>query len=144
MKMNRNTDRGFVLALLAALVVTIGCGRSGLERSIVTGNVTIDGRPIEMGEIRFIPIKGTKAPMWSAEIIKGQYSAHGRGGVPVGTHRVEFFAYVMKNAGGLDGLEVPQTQQILPPKFNVQSTHEITIEPGSGKIAKDFNLKTSR
>ena len=132
--------RGLVAGLVLAFAAAAGCGRGGPERSVVTGMVAIDGRPIEMGEIRFIPIKGTNTPMWSAEIIDGRYRAFGKGGVPAGTHRIEFYAYVREDVDGADGLEICRIRQLLPAQFNVQSSYEITIEPGAPKVTKDFNL----
>ena len=59
-----------------------GCGgQEGSERVVVSGTVTYRGEPLDDGEIRFLPIKGTKAPMSGAKIIDGQYAVEARGGV---------------------------------------------------------------
>ena len=150
----RSDFKGFGLAVplslmaVACLALAVaGCGPSGPERVVVSGKVTYRGVPLKTGEIRFIPIKGTEGPMWGALIADGQYTADGKGGVPVGTHRVEILATSVREMGeggrGFDGPPKPgmnRTPRKLPAKYNRQSTLEITIEPGSGSIVKDFAL----
>ena len=125
-----------------------GCGSDGPQRMPVVGKVTYRGEPVKMGEIRFLPIKDTKTPMWGASIVDGQFVADGKGGVPVGTHRVEILGWRAKPGAsrsatnlppGLNSRKTPQ-QQYLPAKYNSQSELEISIEPGSGKVVRDFAL----
>ena len=136
---------------LACIVcaVVIGCGRGKLERVVVSGRVTYQGQPVTKGKIRFIPIKDTKTPMWGAFIHNGRYEAGGKGGVPVGTHRVEIVAWRTesdvaettnpptpdRSLGG-----APMGQQYVPEKYNAKTELEITIPPGSGKVVRDFDL----
>lgn len=44
------------------------------------------------GFVRFVPIGDTHGPATSARIFDGKYRADNRGGVPLGTHRVEIIA----------------------------------------------------
>ena len=136
-------------AVACLALVVVGCGPSGSERAVVSGKVTFHGVPLKSGEIRFIPIKGTEGPMWGALIADGQYTADGKGGVPVGTHRIEILATSTKGPSeggrGLDGpprpgMNAASRKPYIPAKYNRQSTLEITIEPGSGGIVKDFAL----
>ena len=133
-----------VLSVLA--LVALGCGGGDIERCVVTGAVTLDDAPVQNGEIHFVPINNTKGPIWAAYITNGQYSAAGKGGVPVGEHRVEIDAwrevkvdYGEDKAGDLgDGIE---RISIIPIQYRgKQSTLRLKIEPGSGKIEKDFHL----
>jgi hypothetical protein len=131
-----------------AAVVAGGCGRGGPERALVCGKITYRGEPVTKGEIRFIPIQGTETPMWAANVVDGQYEAYGKGGVPVGTHRIEVFGWrpKLQKAQTTTGLPLGLTtgkhprEQYLPAKYNSQSQLEITIAPGSGKIIRDFAL----
>ena len=126
-----------------------GCGRDGPERAVVTGKVTYCGEPVKKGIIRFKPTKGTKTPPWGANIIDGRYEAFGKGGVPVGTHKVEIMAWrdaQPKSAQAAnDSMDVAggaiSGKQYLPPKYNTRTELEITIEPGSGEVARDFILE---
>lgn len=125
-----------------------GCGEDGPERTIVSGTVTFNGHPIEMGLIRFVPARQTAAPVSGAEIRNGCYSVTKWGGVPVGTHRIEVIAHRARHQKG--GAEPPSPvlnasggqpmEQYIPEKYNIETTLEITIPSGSGKIVKDFDL----
>ncbi len=127
---------------VVAVAIIGGCGPGGIERAVLSGTVTYQGQPVKKGVIRFIPIKGTKGPSWGAHIIDGRYKAAGKGGVPVGTHKVEILAYRPKAAAPPPGRE-PDTippEQYIPDKYNAKSVLEITIPPGSGKVVENFDL----
>ena len=136
---------------ICAVIVAItgGCGPSGPERAVLSGAVTYQGQPVKEGVIRFIPIKGTEGPSWGAHIIDGQYKAAGKGGVPVGTHKVEILAYRTKPQparstgppqSGFE-LDAPAPrEQYVSEKYNTKTELEITIPPGSGKVVKNFDL----
>jgi hypothetical protein len=95
--MTRSFFNGLLgLVCVVVVAMTGGCGPSGLERAVLSGTVTYQGQPVKEGLIRFIPIKGTEGPSWGAHIIDGRYKAAGKGGVPVGTHKVEILAYRTK------------------------------------------------
>jgi hypothetical protein len=139
----------YPIAIVVLLIAFAGCGDGGPERVVVAGRVTLNGAPVDNGFIRFFPIKGTAGPMWGAQITDGEYRADGKGGVPVGTHRVEIEAFrKVKNAQPAAdvfedfGGEGPATleEQVIPAHYNSQSTLEITVETGQGEIRKDFEL----
>ena len=132
--------------LMTALLV--GCGENdGLERVVVSGAVTYQGKPIPVGMIRFVPPPTSAAPASGSQIIDGRYSANIRGGVPVGTYKVNIEAYstAPNNTSTPSqptppGLPAVVNKQYLPAKYNANTTLEITIQPGSGEITKDFDL----
>lgn len=137
------------VAVGCLVLIVAGCEHSGPERVAVSGKVTYRGEPVKSGEIRFIPIQETGGPTWGALIVDGQYVADGKGGVPVGVHRVEICAPGAKGTAGRGrtfgapsshDAETVSQKQYLPAKYNTQSTLEITVEPGSSRIVKDFAL----
>ena len=79
---------GLILIFAVCLPVIVGCGPSSGKR-VISGAVTYDGQPVEFGQVRFVPIEGTKGPLYAAPIADGQYRMESRGGVPAGTYRVE-------------------------------------------------------
>jgi hypothetical protein len=133
---------------LLMLLLLAGCSRSGeLKMSTVSGNVTYRGKPIQEGEIRFIPTGDTKGPTSAGSILDGRYEVTARGGVPVGTHRVEVRAFRVKSSpkptqdlpgmapgGGLK-------EQYLPKQYNERSDLKATIDSGRSKVTRDFDLK---
>ena len=135
-----------LFACMALVVILVGCGGGRLERCVVTGAVTYCGEPIKSGQIRFVPTKENHGPMWGAHIIDGKYLADGKGGVPVGSYHVEILAYRVpeRYANLAENARPPggdmATEQYLPAKFNADTTLEFVVDPGSGRIKKDFNL----
>jgi hypothetical protein len=134
-----------LMELTLAAAFLGGCSRStGPEMVVVRGTVTYQGKPIEDGEICFVPLGDTKGPTSSASIRNGHYEVLARGGVPVGTHRVEFSAFrIIPNPapdtrGAAPG--EPPKEQCLPEKYNARSELKVTIEPGQRKMTRDFNL----
>ena len=131
-----------LLLLTMSMTFICGCGPSGPKRVVVSGTVTYLGKPIERGTIRFVPTGETRGPATAATISQGKYEVSAKGGVLVGTHKVEITAIATDNAPrgqDPDSMEV-SGMQYLPQKYNRQSTLTVTVEPGgSGK--HNFDLK---
>lgn len=111
-----------------------GCGSSPLV--MVSGTVSYDGTPIDLGSIRFDPADG-KGPSAEAKIEAGKYNVD----VAPGKKKV-FITGLKQNGfttpGGPDGPKIPAYEEIVPAKYNTASdlTHEIT----GGATGVDFNL----
>lgn len=137
-----------VWGLMAILLAGCG-GRNGPERVVVSGVVTYNGKPIPEGAIRFVPSQDSPVPTSGASILNGRYMVDGKGGVPVGAHRIQIEAFRMVPAPARPGLqgsphrptEVPQ--QYLPDRYNAKTQLEITIPSGSRAVTKDFDLTDS-
>lgn len=89
---------GMALAFTVALVSAVSCRPvDRLGFTPVEGRVTLDGKPIEVGEVRFVPDegKGNKGPMSSSPLNKdGRYSLRGPG-VRVGAIPGAHVAYLV-------------------------------------------------
>jgi hypothetical protein len=134
------------LSSLTLLAVLCGCSKSGLEKVIVSGDITYLGEPIKNGEIYFYPTGDTKGPVSGASVKDGHYKAVGKGGVPLGTHRVVIRGFraatntSIAAAAAKAGLEGGIREQYLPAKFNDKSTLEVTISDDSESSSVDFTL----
>lgn len=129
-------------ALLMLLISLSGCGyKSGLERVHVSGQASYLGKPIEVGQIRFVPIEPTRAPITIESIRDGRYETETSGGVPIGNFRVELRMYdpVEYRTAPRSPMS-PAIKQLLPNKYNRDSELTITIDSGSGSMEKDFLL----
>lgn len=135
----------------AAIVLVLlgGCRRAdGPERVIVCGTVTYNGVPVSEGDIRFMPVASSQVPMAGAEIKNGNYKVDGRGGVPVGTHKIEIEAVRVDKSRLKPGDPMPPSakakgvpyEQYVPRRYNLESNLRITIEPGSREVTKNFEL----
>lgn len=133
-----------LMTLLVSTVIAVGCGSEGkdeIERVVVKGKVTREGKPISKGTITFFPTKGTNGPVSGAPINNGEYTVDTKGGVPVGTHIVQF--HQVEATPEVAGRPIPQAENnVLPPKFNEQSKLEFTVgaENATDGIVKDFDL----
>lgn len=137
---------GFTLMGLP-LVCCIGCGSRGTERAIVSGTVTLGGKPLAQAEIRFVPIEGTQAPISGAAIVDGRYKVRAKGGVPVGTHKVVIEAFrplpgVRAHEADDDNplANLGPKEQYVPARYNQQSELRLVIPPGSSLLVRDFEL----
>jgi hypothetical protein len=138
----------FAILLACAAILIAGCSRnSGPERIVVSGDVTYNGKPVADGMVYFVPPTTSSLPASGAAILDGKYNADGNGGVPVGTHKVRIEAYRYLAPAAAPGAAAPPTvsknaprQQYLPAKYNVDTTLEISVESGSRRITKDFQL----
>ncbi len=132
-----------VWLLLAALyaIGLAGCGGGPgdeVKRVVVSGKVIKGGQPVSKGRITLYPVAGTKAPTSGAEIKDGVYRIEAKGGVPVGTHRIEVHQFEAKPpAPGRPPLEVENN--ILPEQFNTKSKLEIKVDAGDA-IVKGIDL----
>jgi hypothetical protein len=130
------------IAPLVFIALFVGCGKSDQpKRVVVSGAVTYKGQLVEKGQIRFIPADGTRGPVTVDSIDQGQYTTKNTNGVPVGTHRVEILGYDAKQyASAGTGPGAPPVPQLLPKKYNLQSTLKETLEPSPSSQTIDFNL----
>lgn len=137
---HRTVRRRSSLAVALIAATAIGCGQSSdLDKVVVRGTVSLDGQPIPNGELRFIPTGDTQGPISGGPIKDGAYVAQGRGGVPIGEHRVEIRAY---RAAGRPGQPIsPEggpAEQYLDKRYNDQTT--LTAKIDGSTETQDFQL----
>jgi len=132
-------------ACAGAMLLAAGCGRSSPDRGSVSGEVTLDGKPLEQGGILFVPIEGTKGTVAGGQIVDGKYALSGEDGPAVGTNRVEIRA--QKKTGKMEqkplappGVMVERMVEAVPPRFNSASTLKTEIEPGENQA--DFQVES--
>jgi hypothetical protein len=140
-----------------ACVLFSGCGRTGIERASIYGNVTLDGQPVESGSVRLVCLEEKGGPSSGGDIVNGEYSIDEAKGPTLGRHRVE--VYIPYNTGrkipspmggpvAITEIDLnspaPSNQNTAgmvdawadkaPLKYNRESTLEINIESGSNQF----------
>ena len=108
-----------VFGLFLSLACAGGCSAEA-GKATVSGEVTLDGKPLKEGVIRFVPADGN-SPTADAAIVDGSYQAT----VPVGAKRVEISA--PKVVGKRKMYNTPQSPwvdevaELIPALYNVKS-----------------------
>lgn len=132
--------------LIPALMI-MGCGGGdGLERYVVSGIVTYRDAPLKQGVIRLVPLPGTETAVSGTDIVDGQYTLDKKGGVPVGSYKVEIRLVTpldqetIQTGEDSDVGMAKHDPMRIPAKYNTDSQLELTIAPGSGRIEKNFHL----
>lgn len=120
-----------LLALLFSFGVT-GCGGgSDLPPMVkVRGKVTLDGKPLETGQILFVPLDG-KGRSDAGPILKGGFDLV----CTSGEKRVEITSQVEADKPAADGL--PDYKSLIPAKYNRATTLTATVK-STGENVVDF------
>jgi len=133
------------VALLVALGAVSGCGRGGGSsgQAEVKGRVTFNGTPVAAGTLNMIPVEPTGNKV-SVPITAGDYIVPKESGPDFGKYRVEIYAFepLKPPSGAVEGdaEAASATRQIIPPKFNQQSTLELDVD--AAEMQKDFELSS--
>ena len=124
---------GLILTLLA-----LGCSGGGGE-GVVTGEVFLNKAPLEKGLVRFIPTD-PKLHAADAEVKDGKFELRAK----AGEYKVEISAPKVVNKKKMyetsDSKEVEQIAELLPPRFNTQSTLKMSVQ--AGKQEKRFDVES--
>lgn len=126
------------------LLAVGGCSR-GPRTVRVAGNVSHQGKPVAEGLIMFFPVDGTPGPSTGGTIDDGRYDIPGRSGPRAGgTYRVEITAYGPEREYSPDvsgkGPTISVRDQLIPPKFNQNSSLRATITDADTRDTHDFDL----
>ncbi len=133
-----------LLSVAFAAALLSGCGGSG--RTAVEGTVTLDGKPLQKGRIRFCPRPGTASPSAGAKISEGHFSLASEEGLLPGEFHVEITATrpgSKKFYDRFSGKMVMLEDQYLPQRYNKNTQLQMTIPSQDGTFSKDFELTNS-
>lgn len=100
------------------------------EVAAVSGKVMVDGQPVLIGTITFLPVEGGK-PQWSAEIKDGEYAIKS---IPAGPKRVSIQMPRVVGKKKLQDKPDAKVEEIveegLPPRYNAQTVLKADIVAG--------------
>lgn len=128
--------RAGATGLLVALVVLVGCN-TGPRTHVVRGTVSLDGEPIEEGEITFTPEGGVHGPT-QGKIKAGQYEFK----AVEGMNKVHFSAAKIKPGGAKGAAGEPVPEDYLPERYHVGKSKQTAEVKAGGENKFDFPLKT--
>jgi hypothetical protein len=142
------------LGIAAAAVVVVvagGCGRS--SRIPVKGTVSINGQPLEAGDISFSPIAANGGPTAGAPIARGAYHVPAEQGLVAGEYKVQIHAFRKTGKKTWDGMGEPnapasqkryveEMEQYVPSQYNDATDLKATVTAGKANDLK-FDLKVA-
>ncbi len=111
---------------MAIALASAGCGGGSGQRP-VSGTATLDGQPVENGEIAFYPADGAGTPQ-GGPITDGKFQFE----ASVGQKRVEITATREAATPAPDGL--PNYVSYIPAKYNSKSTLTQTVEDHADNV----------
>ena len=132
-----------------ALFMLLGCGPRS-DRLEISGNVTLDGVPLDSGSIRFDSLKSQKLVVSGALIQNGEYLVPQEKGLLPGKYRVEVTSpdldappVMVRDTPGGHG--IPAAPNRIPPEYNVnsQQTVEVTAD-GENRFVFDIVSKPAK
>jgi len=143
--------RRFLCSMLAcsagALALFIGCGPENPKgRKALSGHVTLDGGPLEQGNIEFHPMfeGGLQS---GGRIVSGNYSIPAHEGVVLGQYRVSITDFVPTPplpAGHMPGDPVPPSPKPkVPAEWNTKSQHTVEVNK-EGPFKFNFDIQTKK
>jgi hypothetical protein len=140
---DRAIGAGRILAIAATLCSAFCLGCTGQKTTAVWGAVTIDGAPVEQGEISFTPLEGTSGPTTGGAITAGAYNVPAdKGPLVGGTYRVQINGY-QKTGRKIEltpGAFVDAFDNVVPARYNSMSTLQVTISSTTADNHFDFAL----
>ncbi|OWK39734.1 hypothetical protein FRUB_05624 [Fimbriiglobus ruber] len=126
---------------VVCVALLVGCGSSEPKRYRVTGSVKYKGEPIKLGAISFRADNGATG---GGQITNGQYDIPGAAGLTPGKYRVAI-TYPDPKTPAPRGDEPPGVailaKEILPDKYNNQTTLTAEIKPESTNVINFDDLK---
>ena len=125
------------------VVFSLGCGRSG-DLPFVSGNVTLDGVPVQKAVVSFFPTKGRAAIGKTDE--DGFYVAEslpGVVGVAEGKYRITISTWQpSKQEQGIDAVSTPEVPEMIPKIYASFKRTKLSETVQAGENVFDFALKS--
>ncbi|MCC7335221.1 MAG: carboxypeptidase regulatory-like domain-containing protein [Pirellulaceae bacterium] len=125
---------------LTLLSLASGCGK-GL--SVVSGTVTLDDKPLKGAYVEFSPISGR--PSIGKTDGDGHYQLEystSKSGVEPGQHTVRIGTYEEASVDMKTGEPTDEVEEIVPVKYNRETTLTADVKPGKNEI--DFDLELDK
>lgn len=134
-----------ILVGLVGFAVLSGCGGDPQGRQPISGTVSLDGAPVEKGNINFTPVD-TAPTSTGGPIEAGKFSFERSKGLAAGKYRVKVNAPKPGTGGtvvegAMPGDPVPPPVELIPPEWNTSSTQTVEVQT-SGKNEFNFDIKS--
>jgi hypothetical protein len=121
----------------AAVALAAGCGQAGDKwpRQPVSGTVMLDGRPLDQGQITFVPTGGD-GPAVGGMIQDGAYAIQRADGPVPGSHRVAVYSAKPTGRKIKDETDpnvlYDEQAETIPDRYNAHSELKAEVKSGGG------------
>ena len=130
------------------LAILVGCGPE--NRASVRGNVTLDGKSLEVGVINFFPFGDNRGPTAGGTIENGRYQVEATKGVVLGKNRVTISSKQKtgRQIHGRDGDVNEERAEAVPAQYNTNSTLVCEVQADGNELNFELHgrvpIETSR
>lgn len=121
----------FAKGLTLLLLAMAGCGPA-TDRLEISGKITLDGKPLDSGSIRFTSAAGEKLLVSGAMIVNGEYDIPREKGLLPGVYHLEIYSpdheappIMARQRPGGPGIQVAPER--IPAEYNVKSEQKIEV-----------------
>ncbi len=124
----------YCAVVFMVLIAVTGCSDS--NRGTVSGQVTLDGQPINVGSITFLPSDRSSGQGTGGRIQDGKYLLEGSAAPLIGNYMVQIRAFrksgqmVRPAYAGPDAPMVEGSEEAVAVEYNGKTTLEIDVQPG--------------
>lgn len=129
-----------ITASITLFAAVVGCGGDGLNLADVSGQVTLDGKPVPNATVVYTPQAEGGSPSYGTTDPEGNYNlmfSRDREGVLIGSHSVQVTTEKMdpSDVAALkaEGEEAPEFVRV-PPKYAAKGELVREVEPGKNTI----------
>jgi hypothetical protein len=135
--------RSLIFLMLAAVAAASGCGETEPPRTVVTGVVTYQGKPLPTGSVAFVPTGGNGRPIASAIDAEGRYRLEtAAGSYEVQVQMIGRLRSEPAPTGEGAKLDIPVVDWLIPEKYAKCQTSGLAATVEAGDEQKiDFPLQ---
>ncbi|MDR1494120.1 MAG: hypothetical protein LBT05_15575 [Planctomycetaceae bacterium] len=123
-----------LLSIVLILLFLAGCTNSNPQgRLPISGEITLNGQPLESGSISFDPIGSQTERLQSGgQIVNGKYEIAAPQGLVPGEYQARITSMIIdpKSPPPKDTVEPPKMISVVPPEFGSKTTQKIIVEKG--------------
>jgi hypothetical protein len=145
-KVVKNAIATALVLAVAFILFASGCSDRNLRHAAISGEVKLDGRPLEDGSIIFTPIDGAQGKVAGGPIKNGRYQLLRQKGPTVGPNSVEIHG--SRKTGkparpSRNPLEqgAEEYEEAVAPRFNSASTLRFEVKPGENTANFEVSSK---
>ncbi len=125
-------------------VGVLGCGQGGFR---IHGKITVDGVPLEQGELKFVPVDSSGGDHVGTVVQKGEFSVDDVERLKEGEYQVQIRSFRSTGKKIWDGMGdgtkknmVDDMKQFIPIKYNDASELKVALKSGDNQYSTDLKI----